>query len=120
MIFKLNKDKEIVKTDFQQVYKPQDYVRVANELNKQIREKEANLKLRKKEEEVVLKEFPKIKKIKDQKLLNAIWTLMEIRHEIKMYKDDIKVGKKSQKSLLNEMKEIEKQTKIDFKKYGLQ
>ena len=113
MKFKINKDGAIEKTDFTVVFNKEDYPNSVRDVEKKIKELEAQKGVYAAEADNVSRNHPEVLKMTEDER-NRIWLYQEKHIAVVQTKDYLEKLKKGLKDIEEEMKEIEKQTDIKF------
>ncbi len=111
--YKLNSKKQIIKTDFEERYNPQDFPSTIKRAEQKLKELKAQKDVYTAKCDNVANHYPQVLKVKEEDK-NAIWLYHENFVAAKQVESQIKMIEKDLKQLKKEMKEIEKQTGIDF------
>ena len=107
------KGKNIVKSDFEMEYLPEDYTNTLKDVEKNLVELEAQQKIYVAKKDNVARNHPHVLKRTDEER-NAIWLYQENFVADKQVEVLIKQLKKDIKRIKEEMKEITKQTGLEF------
>lgn len=112
MKFKL-KGKTIVKSDFETIFNPSDYTDALKNAEVKIQELEAQKRIYIAKKDNISRNYPHVLKRTDEER-NAIWLYQENAVAEKQSEEMIKMFKKDIKALKDEMKDITKQTGLEF------
>ena len=113
MKYKINSKKEIIKTDFEERYNKEDFIRSVSQSETQLKQLEAQAEIYKAKVDNVARNHPHVLKVSEEDK-NAIWLYHENFVASLQAEKMIKALKKGIKGVKQEMKEIEKQTGIKF------
>lgn len=111
--YQVNKKGEILKTDFEQRYNPEDFKAHLDNAERRLVEAEAQNGIYIAKYENVGRNHPYVLEVSEEHK-NAIWLYHENFVASKQIESQIKALKKSIKAVKEEMKEIEAQTGIKF------
>lgn len=104
---------EIIKTDFEQRYKPEDYTNAIKKSEQAIKELEAQRSVNLAKCENISHFHPEVLETSEEQR-NNIWLYHENFVAARELERQIKMIKKNSKSVKDEMKDIEKQTSVKF------
>lgn len=111
--YKLNKKKQIEKSDFSQTYNVDDFINAVQSTEKKLVELESQKKVYDAKCENVSSYHPHVLKLKEEER-NAVWMYHENFIGSQYCDKMIKDYKKALKNIKDEMKDITKQTGVSF------